>query len=165
VAKLRITRYGRPIELNKEPLATNQRLPMCTLYTSLGEPFYTSSIHEWSVFSIMPTIAREVCDATLLAFHQFMSRFNRINLYTIVLTEPDSLLNWCGLIANHEVTMLADPLGEFGRQMGLLIKSSDTLARSLYIVDPGRVIRYRDIVQEQSDLPDFQAAITFLCEH
>jgi peroxiredoxin len=165
VVQLLLTRYGRPVQLNKEPLAVNAQLPLCRLYTAAGVPFYTNSIHEWSVLSMMPTIARQVCDTNLLAFHQFMARFNRIKLYTIVLAEPTALQNWCGLLANHEMTMLADSQGDFGLKMGLLINSSATLARSIYIVDPGRVIRYRDVVREQSNLPNFHAVIQFFSDH
>lgn len=157
-----ITRYGRQIQLNKAPLHAGQSLPLCRLCTSIGKPFYTSTINDWSMLSIMPTIAKEVCDAALLAFHNYMQQFDRINLYTIVIASPDALLNWCGLLANNAMTMLADPTGEFGRAMGLLDVNSCTLARSLYIVDPGRVIRYADVVREQSDMPDFNAAIAFL---
>lgn len=159
---MQLERHGLPIALNGTPCPRGAKLPVCNLYAANGKRVPTSSLHGWLMFSILPVLARQVCDEAILAFHQVMSQFPAVNLYTVVITDPAELAKWCGWVNKRSMTMLADPDAEFGRAMGLYIPSNHTLARSLYIVDPGRRVRYRQVVREQSEQADFGDAIAAL---
>ncbi|WP_155287044.1 redoxin domain-containing protein [Lacticaseibacillus zhaodongensis] len=161
---MQIERHGIPVELSGDPCPCGAKLPLCNLYDASGKRVPTSSLHGWSMFSILPVFAKQVCDQAILAFHQVMARFSKVKLYTVAITAPAELNNWCGWIGSRAMTMLADPDAEFGLAMGLYIPCSHTLARSLYIVDPQRVVRYRQVVREQSEQTDFGAAVTSLQE-
>ena len=48
---------------------------------------------------------------------------------------------------------------EFGSTYGVLIKQLRLLARAVFIVDKKGVIRYRQLVDELTNEPDYEAAL------
>jgi thiol peroxidase len=52
----------------------------------------------------------------------------------------------------------------FGTNWGVLMKELRLLARSIFIVDKENVIRYVQIVPEQTAEPDYEAALKALKE-
>lgn len=157
-----VKRHGTELELYGRVLDVGDRLPVCTLHKSTGEPFDTSAMRGWNLLSVISTIAPGVCDASLMAFHHVLRRYPRLGVYVIVLAEPEMLANWCGKVEDSQMTLLADDEANFGKVSGLLIPSAAMLARSLYIIGPDQQVRYCEIAPEQSELPDFGPALTFL---
>ena len=51
------------------------------------------------------------------------------------------------------------PTKEFGIQYGVLIKELRLLARSLFVVDRGGIIRYIQIVEEVTQEPDYGSVL------
>ena len=51
------------------------------------------------------------------------------------------------------------------RSYGVLIKELRLLARSIFILDKDDVLRYREIVPEQSNHPDYDKALEALRKH
>lgn len=157
-----VKRHGTELELYGRVLDVGDRLPVCTLHNSAGEPFDTSQMHGWTLLSIMSTISPGVCDASLMAFHHVLRRYERLGVYAIVLAESTMLANWCGNDGNEHLTLLADDEMNFGKATALLIPNVAVLARSLYIIGPDARVRFRDIAAEQTELPDFGPALAFL---
>ena len=58
--------------------------------------------------------------------------------------------------------LLSDEQLSFGKAMNLYVPSNNTLQRSIFIVDATGKIGYQELVVEQTQEPDYQAAITFL---
>jgi len=52
----------------------------------------------------------------------------------------------------------------FGAAYGVLIKELRLLARSIFIIDKSNVVRYKEIVREQSNHPDYDKALKALGE-
>jgi thiol peroxidase len=146
----------------RRPLAVGAKLPWCRLYRTNGRPFYTTEISGWAVLDILPVISAGVCDRDLMAFNKTITRNKHVTLYTIAISAPEILANWCGWLARGNMILLADASGDFGRKTGLLIPDNQTLVRSIYIIDPTHHVAYRQIVPEQTELPDFAAAAEWL---
>jgi thiol peroxidase len=48
----------------------------------------------------------------------------------------------------------------FGAAFGVLIQELRLLARSVFVLDRDGIIRYREIVPEVTEEPDYEAALT-----
>jgi thiol peroxidase len=78
---------------------------------------------------------------------------------------PFAQKRWCGAANVENVQTLSDHArAEFGTAFGILIKELRLLARTVFIVDKEGVIRYIEIVDELTNEPDYEAALTAVKE-
>jgi len=76
---------------------------------------------------------------------------------------PFAIRRFCSTAGIDKAVALSDHRdASFGTNWGVLIKELRLLARSIFIVDPANVIRYIQIVPEQSSEPDYETAIEVL---
>jgi thiol peroxidase len=58
------------------------------------------------------------------------------------------------------MVVLSDHMGyEFGQAYGVLVKERNLLARSVFVVRKDGKIAHREIVQELTEHPDYEAAL------
>jgi thiol peroxidase len=78
---------------------------------------------------------------------------------------PFAQKRWCGAAGADQVVTLSDHReGDFGLSYGVLIEELRLLNRAIFIVDDEETIRYVEIVKENHDHPDYDAAISALKE-
>ena len=83
-----------------------------------------------------------------------------IVLLTISMDLPVAQKRWCGTAGVESVQTLADHRdAAFGQAFGLLIKELRLLARAVFVVDKQGVIRYKEIVSELTEEPNYDAAL------
>ena len=73
---------------------------------------------------------------------------------------PFAQERWCGAAGIENVQTLSDHRdAEFGEAFGVLIEELRLLARAVFVVDADGIIRYKQIVDELTEEPDYDAAI------
>ncbi|MEG1572785.1 MAG: thiol peroxidase, partial [Bacteroidales bacterium] len=76
---------------------------------------------------------------------------------------PFALGRFCGAEGIDKVHTLSDHLNtDFGLKYGFLIKELRLLNRGILIIDQNDKIVYMELVKENTDLPDFDAALAVL---
>ena len=58
--------------------------------------------------------------------------------------------------------LLSDEALSFGKAMQLYVPSNNTLQRSIFILEADGTISYTELIIEQTDEPDYAAALNFL---
>jgi thiol peroxidase len=73
---------------------------------------------------------------------------------------PFAQKRWCGAAGVDKVKTLSDHReAAFGQGYGVLIKELRLLARSIFVLDAGGVVRYVQHVKEVSQEPDYAAVV------
>lgn len=76
---------------------------------------------------------------------------------------PFALRRFCDANNITNVVLLSDyKYSSFGINFGLLIKEMNLLARAILIIDKNKVVRYIQIVEEETNAPDYNDAINNL---
>jgi thiol peroxidase len=83
-----------------------------------------------------------------------------IQILTISMDLPFAQKRWCGASGVDKVITLSDHRdASFGTDFGVLIKELRLLARVVFVIDREGVIRYIQIVKEQTEEPDYDAVL------
>ena len=78
---------------------------------------------------------------------------------------PFAQKRWCGANNIDRIKVLSDyQERDFGLKYGVLIKELKLLARSVWVIDKEGIIRYKQIVPEVTNEPDYDAAMAALRE-
>ena len=103
---------------------------------------------KFKVISVTPSLDTPVCDLQIRWFNEDL---------------PFALARLCATGGIDKVEALSDHrTASFGTNWGVLIKELRLLARSVFVVDDKNVIRYIQIVPEQTNAPDYDAALEAL---
>jgi thiol peroxidase len=78
---------------------------------------------------------------------------------------PFAITRFCTTAEIDRARALSDHReASFGTAYGVLIKELRLLARSIFIVDKDDIVRYKEIVPEQTNHPDYESALRALAE-
>jgi thiol peroxidase len=90
---------------------------------------------------------------------------DNVVILTISMDLPFAQKRWCGAAGVDKVQTLSDHRdASFGKAYGVLIKELRLLARAVFVVDPNGTVRYRELVKEVTDEPDYEAALAAVKE-
>ncbi|MFD1483899.1 peroxiredoxin [Lacticaseibacillus baoqingensis] len=163
---MEITRHGTPQQTNGNPPALEAALPAFTVFTADNQTFDPHAFAgRYNLISVVPDINTRVCSISTKQFNQSMENFTDVGFYTISTNTIQQQQNWCAAEGVDRIQLLADPDGSFGKAMGLYVAENNTNARSVWIIDPTGKISYRELILEQTDEPNYAAALAFLKAH
>ena len=113
------------------------------------------------VICSVPSLDTPVCDTEVRKFNeQAASLSDDVVVLVISMDLPFAQQRWCGAAGVKNVQTLSDyRSAEFGSAYGVLIKQLRLLARAVFVVDKKGVIRYRQLVGELTNEPDYEAAL------
>jgi thiol peroxidase len=113
------------------------------------------------ILSAVPSLDTPVCDIETRKFNQTASQLGSgIKILTISMDLPFAQKRWCGAAGVKNVQILSDHRdASFGNAYGVLIKELRLLARSIFVMDKQGIVRYKQIVPEVSNEPDYDSAI------
>jgi thiol peroxidase len=116
--------------------------------------------------SVVPSLDTGVCDAQTRRFNEEASAFDEdVTVLTVSMDLPFAQARWCGAAGIDRVITLSDHYdGNFGRSYGVLIDELRLLNRSIFILDKDNVVRYVQIVEENTNHPDYEDALKALGE-
>ena len=112
------------------------------------------------LISVVPSLDTPVCDAQTRRFNAEAATLPNVEIVTISADLPFAQKRWCGAAGIDRVTVLSDHREvSFGTAYGVLIQELRLLARAIFLVDGGGIVRYVEYVPEMTSQPNYDAAL------
>ena len=163
---MEITRHGEKQETNGNVPALDHQVPDFAVTTAEGAKLTAADLKgEYSLISVVPDINTRVCSISTKTFNKSVDQFAKVHFLTVSTNTTADQASWCAAEGVKSMKLVSDTDHNFGDAFGLYIPAKGTDARSVWILNPEGVIVYREIVMEQSDEPDYSAALAYLEAH
>lgn len=113
------------------------------------------------LISVVPSLDTGVCDAQTRRFNEEALGFSQDSVVlTISMDLPFAQARWCGAAGVDRIITLSDHFdANFGKSYGLLIEELRLENRAVLIIDGDDVVRYIEILKENTEHPDYEAAL------
>ena len=157
-----VTMKGKPLTLVGTEVKTGDKAPDFEVTGNDMSPVKFSSLpQKVCIICSVPSLDTSVCDTMTRHFNEAAgSMGNEVAILTISMDLPFAQRRWCGAAGVENVITLSDHRkADFGTKYGLLIKELRLLARAVFVVDKEDVVRYRELVGEVTNEPDYEAAL------
>ena len=162
-----VTIDGNRLTLVGSEIEVGQAAPDCEVLGNDLSPVDLSIFRgKVCLISSVPSLDTPVCDVETRRFNEEAAGFGSdVELLTISMDLPFAQKRWCGAAGVERVRTLSDHRNaRFGAAYGVLIRELRLLARAIFIVDREGIVRYKEIVKEISNEPDYDAALGALRE-
>lgn len=162
-----VTMKGNPLTLVGEEIKVGDQAPDFVVVDNDLKPVrFSSFAGKIVVISSVPSLDTPVCDLETRRFNDEAGRLSQdVVVLTISMDLPFAQKRWCGAAGVDRVVTLSDYRdAEFGQAYGVLIKELRLLARTIFVVDRDRVVRYVQVVSELSREPDYDAVLAAVHE-
>ncbi|WP_455090247.1 thiol peroxidase [Parascardovia denticolens] len=155
---------GEDRELSAEPTEVGQELPEFTLHKADDSRVRSVDLFkDKTLISVVPNINTSVCSLQTKRFNSEMDKYPDVAFYTVSTNTVEEQKDWCAAEGVKNMEMLSDAEEQsFGRNVGVLMPALDFDARSIWITDGSGKVLYREILQNQHEEPNYQAALAFL---
>ena len=137
-------------------------------FTVLNNDLLPTTLEDYQgkvkLISVVPSLDTGVCDAQTRKFNEMATDFSpEIEVLTISMDLPFAQKRWCGAAGIDRVQTLSDHYyASFGENYGVLINELRLLNRSIFLIDKTDIIRYIEIVKENHNHPNYDAALEAL---
>lgn len=113
------------------------------------------------IISVTPSLDTPVCDLQLRKFNTEAANLpGDVAVLNISVDLPFAIARFCTSAGIEKVKALSDHRdAAFGMAYGILIKELRLLARAIFVLDRGDLIRYVEIVPEISNQPEYEKAV------
>ena len=157
----KITFQGNPLTLDGTTVNVGDAAPE---FAAAGNDLSPVNLSDYKgkvvIISAVPSLDTPVCDTQTRKFNEAAGALGDVAILTISVDLPFAQARWCGAAGVEAVTTVSDYKDvAFGQAYGLLIQELRLLARAVFVVDQGGVIRYKQVVGEVTDEPDYDAAL------
>lgn len=154
---------GDKMSLSGELPEVGTQLPKFKLFDQNDTKVKTANlIGKVALISVVPDLETPVCTMQTRKFIQQADHYPAAKFYTVSNNTIAQQTGWCAAEGVENIDMLSDTELSFGYEMGLYIPNAGNLARSIWIIDDTGKIVYRQVVNEQTDEPNYLAAIEAL---
>jgi thiol peroxidase len=156
---------GKPLTLIGWDIRVGDKAPDFTVLDSeLNEVNLGNFNEKVKIISVTPSLDTPVCDLQARRFnHEAAALPNDAAVLNISMDLPFAISRFCTIAGIDRVKALSDHRdASFGTAYGVLIKELRLLARSIFIIDKDNIVRYREIVPEQSNHPNYDKALEAL---
>ena len=160
-----ITMKGNPLTLVGPELKAGDKAPDFTVVNQDLKPVTLKDFDgKFKVISVTPSLDTPVCDLQIHWFNEDAANQPQdVAVLNISMDLPFAIKRFCATGGIDKAQALSDYRdASFGTNWGVLIKELRLLARSIFVVDKENVIRYVQIVHEQTTEPDYDAALNAL---
>ena len=156
---------GSPVTLIGEEIKTGQSArDFKVLNTNMEEVTLSGFKNKIKLIASVPSLDTPVCDLEIKRFNDEAAKLSKdLVIIFISMDLPFAQKRFCQANDIKIVKTLSDHRdADFGQKFGVLIKELRLLARAIFILDKGDVIRYVQIVPELSSPPDYERALEAL---
>lgn len=153
---------GHPLALAGTEIKTGAKAPDFKLLTNdLAEASLKDFAGKVLILCSVPSLDTPTCDLETRRFNQEAAALGPdIQILTVSMDLPFAQKRWCGAAGVTAVKTLSDHReASFGLNWGVLLEGLRLLARAVFVVDKGGVVRHAQIVPEVSSEPDYAAAL------
>jgi thiol peroxidase len=156
-----VTMKSQPLTLVGGDAAVGQSAPDFEVLGNDMSPVRLSQFRGKACLLIsVPSLDTPVCDTEAGRFNREAAALGGVEVLVISMDLPFAQERWCGAAGAENVKTLSDHRdASFGKAFGVLIKELRLLARAVFAVDAEGVIRYKQVVPEITDQPDYEAAL------
>ncbi len=157
-----VTFQGDPLTLTGEEVQVGDKAPeFSALRTDLSEFRLSELAGKVVILCSVPSLDTSVCDTEIRRFNEEAAALDDdVKILTVSMDLPFAQERWCGAADIDQVIPLSDHRDAwFANAYGLLIKELRLLARAVIVVDREGNVKYREIVKEITNEPDYNAAI------
>jgi thiol peroxidase len=158
---------GKPLTMLGNELKAGDAVPDAEVLANDLSPVKLSGFRgKICVICSVPSLDTPVCDIQTRKFNEQAALLgDDVVVLIISMDLPFAQKRWCGSANVENVQTLSDHAkAEFGTGFGVLIKELRLLARTVFVVDKKGIIRYIEIVEEVTNEPDYEAALTAVKE-
>ncbi len=159
------TMKGNPVTLaGPVPEAGDAAPDVTVVDTGLAPVSLRDYKGKYILISVVPSLDTGVCDAQTRRFNEEASKLSdEAVVLTVSMDLPFAQARWCGAAGVDRVITLSDHRdAAFGEAFGVLIKELRLLNRSIFVLDKDLTVTYREVVQENTSHPDYEAALEAL---
>ena len=159
------TMKGNPMTLVGPELKAGDKAPDFTVLDQAMAPKSLKDFEgKFKVISVTPSLDTPVCDLQIHWFNEDAANQPAdVAVLNISMDLPFAIKRFCATGGIDRTEALSDHRdASFGTNWGVLMKELRLLARSIFIVDKEDVVRYVQIVPEQTAEPDYEAALAAL---
>lgn len=162
-----ITMKGRPLTLRGPDLGIGDKAPE---FSVLDENSNDIGLRDFAgktkIISVTLSLDTPVCDLQLRRFNREAASLpHDVAVLNISMDLPFAISRFCSTADIDRARVLSDHReASFGAAYGVLIKELRLLARSIFIIDKNDIVRYKELVSEQSRHPDYDGALKALGE-
>ncbi|MEE9443023.1 MAG: thiol peroxidase [candidate division Zixibacteria bacterium] len=109
----------------------------------------------------VPSIDTPVCDMETRRFNQEAEKLSdNVAVMGVSMDLPFALSRWCAAAGVENVKMLSDHRdASFGKAFGVLIKELRLLARTVFVIDKDRKVKYIQYVEETTEEPNYDEVL------
>jgi thiol peroxidase len=157
-----ITMHGNPLTLIGTDIKVGDKAPdFAVIDGDLNEVRLGNYAGKIKVISVTPSLDTPVCDIQARRFnHDAAALPLDVAVLNISMDLPFAISRFCTVAEIDKVKALSDHRdASFGTAYGVLIKELRLLARSVFIIDKNDIVRYREVVPEESSHPDYDKAL------
>lgn len=157
--KKKITFQGKPLTLVGNDVQIGQPAPDVPLIANDLSEFKLSSLKgQKIIISVVPSLNTSVCGLQTKRFNSEAIKLlgDNVMIITVSMDLPFTQARWCGATRSDWIKTFSDyKTAAFGKAYGVLIKELRLLSRSVFIVDTEGILRYKQIVSEITNEPDY----------
>jgi len=159
-----VTMKGNPMTLVGTELKVGDKAPDFTVLSETMAPVSLKDFDgKYKIISVTPSLDTPICDLQIHWFNEDAANHQDTVVLNISMDLPFALKRFCATAGIDKAKTLSDHRNaSFGKTYGVLMGELRLLARSIFIIDKSNVIRYIQIVNEQTNEPDYEAAIEAL---
>ncbi len=157
-----VTLKGNPVTLVGNDVKVGQSAPDCVLTANNLTEIKLSSLKGKKVILIaVPSLDTPVCDVETKRFNQeAINLGDNVTVAAISMDLPFAQKRWCGATNSSKIISLSDHReAAFGQAYGILIKGLRLLARAIFVVDASGILRYKQIVPEIAQEPNYEEVL------
>jgi len=113
------------------------------------------------LISVVPSLDTGVCSIQTKRFNEEAAKLpSNITILTISNDLPFAQKRFCKVENVDQIKVLSDSVWRnFGESYGLIIKDMGLLTRAIFIIDSQRKVKYKELVANISQHPDYTSAI------
>jgi thiol peroxidase len=156
---------GNPVTLVGPELKAGDKAPdFLVLDQTIAPKTLKDFDGKFKVISVTPSLDTPVCDLQIHWFNaDAANQPQDVAVLNISMDLPFAIRRLCATGGIDKAVALSDHRdASFGTNWGVLMKELRLLARSIFIVDKENVVRYVQIVPEQTAEPNYEAALEAL---
>jgi len=157
-----VTRYGKTLELQGDAKHLGDPAPDFLLPDLTGKEIRLSSLRGKVVLvSVVPSLDTPVCANQTHRFNEFAPDLGPdVAVLTVSADSTFDQARYCKVNDVRNLIMLSDAQRlAFGQAYGVRIAGKTILARAVFVIDRKGVIRHIELVGEQTNEPDYAAAL------
>ena len=157
-----VTMKDEPLTLQGEQVKTGDKAPDFEVVANdLSTVKFSSFLGKVCIISSVPSLDTSVCDTMTRRFNLDAGNLvEDVVILTISMDLPFAQKRWCGAADVKNLQTLSDyQAASFGNAFGVLIKELRLLARAVFVVDKEGTIRYKELVDELTNEPNYNAAL------